>query len=146
MRYAIRLINNPRPQPIFVEAAEFHSMGQSGGITFFAERMRPTGGIDQWGNPRMQRARVSVAFFNNVESVLELPEEDPGVPEMATEGLVGNERVPFNMGGDFPGATPWGELQHGVGGRGIARDQDIPPPAPIRVDDDGVNWDAERAE
>lgn len=147
MRYAVRLINNPRSTPIFVEAAEFHAMGQAGGITFFAERMRDTGGVDQWGNPRRQRQRVSVAFFTNVESVLEVPEENPGVPEAATEGLVGNERVPFNMGGDFPGAAPWPPAIHVGGvGRNFEPAGDFRAPQPIRVDDDGVNWDAERAE
>lgn len=155
MRYAVRLINNPRPNPIFVEATEFHALGQAGGITFFAERMRETGGVDQWGNPRRQRQRVSVAFFNNVESVLEMPEEDPGLPEVGLEGA-----VPFNMGGTFaePQAwvdeapTEWGRLNNTFeqvrprGARALGgAAQAIPATAPA-VDDDGVNWDAERTE
>lgn len=130
MRYQVRLINHGAP--LVVEATEFHPTGH--GISFYSERMRPTGGNDQWGNPRRQRVRIPVAFFNNVESIVELPEEDQAAAEGFHEEMV----TPLNRGGVFPVPTPWPqeparwpELGTGVG---------------AGVDQDGVNWNEARVE
>lgn len=136
MQYQVVLLDNPN-RPIIVEASEFHTQG-GGGVTFFADRNRLSGGNDQWGNPRRQRQRTTVAFFNNVQSVIEMTEAN-------TEGDVG-----FGLGGEWPTAepmpfiagAPWGDNGPNMVGR------DFPAPVPvspvIRVDDDGVNWDAQR--
>lgn len=144
MLYSVRLMDNPRNE-IRVEATEFHQLGA--GVSFFAERMVNRDGNDQWGNPRRNRQRVAVAYFNNVQSILEIPQEDPGVPEVAME-----QGVPFDFEADMAeprrewtvnrlGANEGQVDSRRVGRRGIGATARLPEPTPVRVDDDGVEWD-----
>lgn len=140
MRYEVRVNGN---QPIFVEAIEFHNV--SGGVVFFAERMRNNGTTDQWGTLVQRRQRVQVAFFSNVESVLEAPEEEFGVP-------VPEEVAPHT----FQAAPIW--YDDGVtavaepaalAGRavGMTPAHIFDNLTPRHVDPDGINWvDAQRDE
>lgn len=118
MRYEVRIPNN---QPISVEATEFHNV--NGGIVFFAERMRDVGTLDQWGNPSRRRQRVQTAYFNNVESVVEIPQEEFGVPIADPEpNIIG-----------LPQTHVWFDEANGM--------------APRPIDADGINWvDAQRDE
>ena len=132
MRYEVRLINGN--QPIFVEATDFHNVND--GVVFFAERMRNNGTTDQWGNPVRRTQRVQIAFFNNVESVLEAPEEELGLPVVGAVPFQGdpiwfddgrvNAVEPQVLAGraalGFP-AGSFGTLN------------------PLPVDADGINWD-----
>lgn len=151
MRYSVRLTDDPRREMI-IEAAEFHQLGA--GVSFFAERMVNRNGNDQWGNPRRQAQRVAVAFFNNVSSIMEIPEEDPGIPEVAVE-----QGVPFNDTGvwDVQPRHEWvaDELvtatgaigRRPLGGRGIGATQPMADiPVAQAMDDDGVAWDNQRDE
>lgn len=142
MRYQVRVID--RPDPIVVEAGEFVVTGQNGGITFYSDRMRNAGGADQWGNPHRLRQRVSVAYFGNVVSIVELPDE---VPE-ATIGGLAAQATPFvsRALGDIPPFAQhhqWLNDGPGLGGR---LNGHVAAEPPIGVDDDGVNWDAARDE
>lgn len=137
MRYEVRVVDNP---PIFVEAVEFHNV--SGGVVFFAERMRNNGTADQWGNPVRRTQRVQVAFFSNVESVLEVPEEELGVPTAGDVDLrafqVWHDEVTF--------------VAEPAGRTGRATIRTVPPHLfnnlnPLPTDPDGINWvDAQRDE
>lgn len=137
MRYEVRVNNNP---PVFVEAIEFHNV--SGGVVFFAERMRNNGTTDQWGNPVRGTQRVQVAFFSNVESVLEAPEEELGLPVVEDVAL-----RPFHWFDD--GVTTIAEPA-ALAGRAVGmttRQETIRNLIPQPVDTDGINWvDAQRDE
>ena len=127
MRYQVR--HNGHTSVI--EAREFFP--QNTGIIFYQDRMRPQEGRpDQWGNPVVRLTRVAVAFLNNVESILEIPEEDPAIPVVATGGI--------NVA-----PAPWG-----IGGgaiQGTTGDQVWFNEAPIEpVDGDGINWDEAQVE
>lgn len=131
MRFQVRVV--AIASPVIVEAQEF-GVNNTGGVTFFADRNRPHpgGGLnDQWGNPRMQRQRLAVAYFTNVESVVEIPEEDPFMPEVADE-----QGVPFNMGGTF--AEPIRVITPDQAQVFYDDDDELPP---VPVDEDGINWE-----
>lgn len=150
MLYSVRLMDNPHHE-IRVEAAEFHQLGA--GVSFFAERMVNRDGNDQWGNPRRNRQRVAVAYFNNVQSILEIPQEDPGVPEVAME-----QGVPFDFEAGIAApphewtvnrlGTNEGQVDsRRVGRRGVGATEPMADiPVAQAMDDDGIAWDAERDE
>lgn len=127
MRFQVKLVN--QPGALIVEAVAFHP--HAGSVTFFAERNRPNGANDQWGNPRMQRQRLTIAYFTNVEFVMEIPEEDPFMPEVADE-----QGVPFNMGGTF--AEPIRVMTPDQAQVFYDDDDELPP---VPVDADGINWE-----
>lgn len=133
MRFQVKLVN--QPGALIVEAVAFHP--HAGSVTFFADRNRPNGANDQWGNPRMQRQRLTIAYFTNVEFVMEIPEEDPFMPEVADE-----QGAPFNMGGTF--AEPIRVMTTNAA-QVFYDDNDELPALP--VDADGINWaEAQRDE
>jgi hypothetical protein len=128
MQYQVRLVN--QHQPIHVEATEFHF--NQGAVVFFAERNRASGaGLnDQWGNPRMQRVRATVAAFSNVESVVEIHEVDPGIPEQTVEGFHENA-IPFEARIERLEPFNWGNATLNTVPRGIG----------VAADEDGINWE-----
>lgn len=116
MRYQVQLLNG---QQFSVEAQFFHPNGE--GVVFYTRRNRPADVNDQWGNPLHRPEQVAIAFFNNVLSVRENPEE-----EEPFVGQVGTADVPFNMGNNWI-----------VDDLGQMHNAQIAP-----VDPDGINWDA----
>lgn len=137
MRYRVELIG--ALEPFYIEAIEFHA--QQNGVTFFAERNRPQAGgtNDTWGNPRMFRQRVAVAYVSDVRSIIEEPEVNPGIPEITAGVFDAEAGVPFNMGGAWFDEAP-------TRVRGVGRAHAIEPITVPPVDDDGVNWDTQRVE
>lgn len=122
MRYQVRF--NDETTAV-VEAREFYPQGA--GIIFYKDRLLPREGrTDQWGNPVMSRQRVAVAFINNVQSILEIPEEAPEIPIAATEGI-NVATVPWGIAGQTLGTQIW-------------VDEATP------VDGDGINWDEAQVE
>ena len=122
MRYQVRF--NDETTAV-IEAREFYPQGA--GIIFYKDRLLPQEGrTDQWGNPVMSRQRVAVAFINNVQSILEIPEEDPGIPDPAriTEGIDG------------------GAIQATAGTQIWYHDEVTAMP----LDPDGINWDEAQVE
>ncbi len=128
MRYQVRLIDSNNDRPIIVEAAEFHTIGGNT-VSFLSYRTRDSGLTDQWGNPRISRQRTTVAFFSNVESVREIP-DDQG--EAAVEGV-----VPVFDQQHHQNLAPFGANPVWI---------EAPTPVAPAMDDDGVNWDDERVE
>jgi hypothetical protein len=128
MRYQVRIIN--QPVPIEVEATEFHF--NQGSVAFFCDRLRNVGVNDQWGNLRRQRLRTQTALFTNVESVLEIPEGIPLIPEVEPTGVFNGAIIAQARRLDIGAAQVWYDEAPALQG------------APEPMDDDGVNWDVIR--
>lgn len=129
MRYRVVTVQpGDRPVQSFVTADNFHTTGERS-VTFTAFRNRNNGQNDQWGQPVAAPRQIFVAFFANVISIVEDPEVDPFQGEV---GFADNWQ---------PGGL--GMVGRNVGAVAVP---DIPAPRPIRMDDDGVAWDAERDE
>ena len=143
MRYSVRFANRAGTQ--IIEADEMHPMG-NGQLVFYADRIRNRPGNDQWGNPRTMPTRVTVAVFSNVDSAVEIPEEDPGLQRPETGGMV-DEFTAVRWDQHTVGFGN-GQLPPIVDERVFADFATIPPPAPIPVgtDDDGINWTAQQAD
>jgi hypothetical protein len=136
MRYqvVVQLPGATRPTTHFVEAQTFHNTGEAA-AAFTTMRSLANGLNDNWGNPARSPQRVTVAMFTNVISVQEVQEEFAQEPETPFVGATGGIRQ----------APEWITDHVGNMGRGATRAV-LPDIAPPRLDDDGVNWDAERIE
>lgn len=144
MRYQVHLINNPNP--LTVDATEFHPM--SGGVIFYKDRMRSNGMNDTWGNPRRVPTRVAVAFMTNVESILEIPEEDEVAPQVDFEAgapTIGATTVDGIRWTDNDVALWVDEAGPNLLRRNFAAPPELPGP-PIGIDGDNVPWDAQQHE
>lgn len=148
MQYRVRFLSqNP---PAVVDATEFHPMGN--GVIFYKERMRNTLGNDQWGNPRRMPTRVPVAFMTNIESILEINEEEgPATEGVDPFGVFTDNQV--RLAGAHEALQRLGAMNvtpppvqfnqiHWVDEAGP---QMLTTAAPT-MDDDGVEWDAQRNE
>lgn len=143
MRYQIHLINNPNP--LTVEATEFQPIGT--GVIFYKDRMRNTLGNDTWGNPRRVPALVAIAYMTNIESILEIPEEEGPVAE-GVDQFGDFQQVPHmanavlrNLGAMH--VTPPTQFNHVWVDETGPQTLNVTAPT---MDDDGVAWDAQRNE
>lgn len=117
MRYQVRMTDG---HSSVIEAIEFFPQGT--GMIFYKDRMRAQEGrADQWGNPVMRMTRVATAFINNVQSIVEIPEEQPEIPVAATEGINFTHN-PVPIGEAAAAMNRW-------------YDEEVTP-----VDPDGINW------
>lgn len=79
MRYQVRLVNG---REFEFTATGFHPNGGNSVVFYeLRRRARIDGQNDQWGQPHPAPQRQeSVAMFNDVESIVEVPEPEVGFP------------------------------------------------------------------